>query len=52
MEQKVEFHCWTQLFSEGVQGEVYQADLPGYGPVAVKISRRNDDYAKGSLVAH
>ena len=33
----------------GVQGEVYQADLPGKGLVAVKISRRNDDYAKGSM---
>lgn len=35
----------------GVQGEVYQADLLGIGTVAVKISRRNDDYAKGDLVA-
>lgn len=33
----------------GVQGEVYQADLPGTGLVAVKISRRNDDYAKGTF---
>ncbi|CAL1163219.1 unnamed protein product [Cladocopium goreaui] len=33
----------------GVQGEVYQADLPGKGLVAVKISRRNDDYAKGTF---
>ena len=33
----------------GVQGEVYQADLPGTGLVAVKISRRNDDYAKGGM---
>ena len=33
----------------GVQGEVYQADLLGIGTVAVKISRRNDDYAKGDL---
>jgi len=33
----------------GVQGEVYQADLPGQGLVAVKISRRNDDYAKGAF---
>lgn len=39
-------HCNT-----GVQGEVYQADLLGIGTVAVKISRRNDDYAKGDLVA-
>ena len=35
----------------GVQGEVYQADLLGIGTVAVKISRRNDDYAKGDRVA-
>jgi len=33
----------------GVQGEVYQADLLGIGTVAVKISRRNDDYAKGTF---
>lgn len=33
----------------GVQGEVYQADLPGMGAVAVKISRRNDDYAQSVL---
>ena len=44
----------TCVFSDtyyplGVQGEVYQADLPGTGLVAVKISRRNDDYAKGSM---
>ena len=29
----------------GVQGEVYEADLAA-GPVAVKISRQNNDYAK------
>ena len=39
----------TQHNLAGVQGEVYQADLLGIGTVAVKISRRNDDYAKGDL---